>query len=84
MAKPLFDAMVKNGSYKDRDGNEKARWLKIGTVFEGDKGLSMILDCVPVGVVAPVWVSFFQVKEKGQQAAQSQQSNDPYSESVPF
>lgn len=74
MAKPLFDAMVKNGSYKDRDGNEKARWLKIGTVFEGDKGLSMILDCVPVGVVGPVWVSFFPVKEKGQQ---QKQNNEP-------
>lgn len=82
MAKPMFDAMVKNGSYKDRDGNDKARWLKIGTVFENDKGLSMILDCVPVGVVAPVWVSFFPVKEKGQQS--QQQDNSPADDSVPF
>jgi hypothetical protein len=73
MSKLLFDAMVKTGTYKDRNGQEKGRWLKIGSVFEGEKGMSMILDCVPVGIPAPVWVKFFQPKEKQQQ----QQDNAP-------
>ena len=79
MAKPIYDAMVKNGTYKDRDGNEKSRWLKVGAVFEGEKGLSMILECVPVGATGPVWVSFFEVKER-----QSASNSASDGEGVPF
>jgi len=86
MSKLLFEAMVKTGTYKDRNGQEKGRWLKIGNVFEGEKGMSMILDCVPVGIPAPVWVSFFQPKEKQQQPQQQDNGNtdDPYAGNVPF
>ena len=66
MAKPVFEACVKVGSYKNKEGEEKAKWLKIGTVFESDKGYSLLLEAVPVGVPAPVWVSLFPIREKGQ------------------
>lgn len=60
MATPVFDAMYKSGSYVDNEGNTKGRYLKVGTVFQDDEGrMSMILDSVPVGAQAPVWVSFF-------------------------
>lgn len=84
MSKPVFDAMVKTGSYKDRDGNDKNRWLKIGSVFEGEKGLSMLLDCVPVGVQAPVWVSFFEIKPKGDRAQTDNSGRDDTESGIPF
>lgn len=66
MATPIFDAMYKASSYVDKDGNTKGRYTKVGTVFQNDEGqMSMILDAVPVGAQAPVWVSFFPKERRG-------------------
>lgn len=60
MAKPVFDAMYKSGTYVDRDGNEKGRYQKVGAIFQHEDGrMSMLLESIPVGAQAPVWVSFF-------------------------
>lgn len=57
---PVFEAAYKSSTYIDSEGNTKGRYTKIGTVFQDDEGrMSMILDAVPVGAQAPVWISFF-------------------------
>jgi hypothetical protein len=69
-----FDAMVKAGSYTDNQGSEKTRWLKVGAVFENEKGLYMKLEALPVGV--PEWngfISFFEPKPRDGQAARRPQ-----------
>jgi len=76
MAKPVFEACVKTGTYK-KNGEDKPRWLKIGTVFEGDKGYSMLLECVPVGVQSPVWVSLFPIREKNNAAPSENYDDTP-------
>lgn len=59
------DAMVATGEYEDRDGNKKTNWLKIGTLFENDEGKqTMLLEAVPVGITGPVWVKFFEKKQR--------------------
>jgi hypothetical protein len=56
MAKRKFDVCV-----ADRSG-DKTYWRKIGVVLEGDKGLSLKLEAVPVGWDG--WASFFEPKAK--------------------
>lgn len=55
------DAVATIGTYTDRNGTEKKRYLKIGVLFESDEGrLSLKLDAIPV---CPGWsgfVSFFE------------------------
>jgi hypothetical protein len=40
--KKTHDITVITGSYKDRDGNEKKRYTKIGSLFTTDKGRTKI------------------------------------------
>lgn len=37
------------GSYKDREGNDKKRYLDIGVVLETQNGLMLKLEAIPVG-----------------------------------
>lgn len=63
--KRIYDLVHANGNYKDRDGNEKTRWLKSGAVFEKEGGnLVLKLDAVPV--VSEGWFQLFKVEEASQ------------------
>lgn len=48
-AKLRYEVLAKTGTYQDKDGNDKSRYLKIGVVLQGDKGFSLKLESVPVG-----------------------------------
>jgi hypothetical protein len=63
--KKLYDAVVTTGTYKDKQGQEKKRYMNVGKVFEGDKGLSLLLEAIPLGITGPVWVNFYEPKESG-------------------
>lgn len=63
MSSLKFKVMYKNGEY-EQNGEKKGRWIQVGSVFENDRGLSMILDVVPVGATAPVFLSFFEPKPR--------------------
>jgi len=62
MAVLKFEVMAKNGSYKDRNGNDKVRWHKMGNCFETEKGLSIKIDSTPVGWDG--WISLFEPRPK--------------------
>lgn len=65
MATKKYDAVATIGKYTDRQGNEKKRYINIGTVFENDEGhLSLKLDSVPVSPEWSGWVSFFEPKAR--------------------
>lgn len=65
MATKKFDAVATIGKYTDRQGNEKKRYINVGSVFESDEGhLSLKLDAVPVGQEWSGWISFFVPKER--------------------
>lgn len=63
-AQATHDLVIKNGEYQDHmSGETKARWLNIGTLFtHDDGGLSLKLDCVPIGV--PEWQGWVKVYPK--------------------
>lgn len=60
-----YDAVCTIGKYTDRQGNEKKRYVTVGSVFEDEQGrLSLKLDAVPVGQEWSGWVSFYEPKAK--------------------
>jgi hypothetical protein len=72
MATLKFEAVASLG----KDKNGKMRYQKVGAVFESDKGLSLKLDCLPVG--APDWngwISFYP--PKGRQESKPEQDPAP-------
>jgi hypothetical protein len=74
----LYDLVVKTGSYNDRQGNEKARWLTVGSMMEkdGNKFIMLHRTFNPAGVPDlsgkgsdSVLVSMFEPKERDQGGA---------------
>lgn len=89
MAKKVYDAAVSTGSYTDRDGNEKKRWVNVGAVFEHDGGgLSLKLETVPVGKDWSGWISFFVPKEREasppREAPKANGYQPQFDEEIPF
>lgn len=41
MAKKLYNLSVANGTYKNKEGQDKNSYVNIGAVFQGDDGVSM-------------------------------------------
>ena len=73
-AQVTHNLCVKTGEYTTTDGEEKKRWLRIGSVFRHDDGgTSIKLDAVPVGLPNwDGWVSVFK-NDQGGQGVQPQQ-----------
>jgi hypothetical protein len=64
-SRKTHDAVATVGTYKDRNGNEKKRYINIGSVFTDDEGRqSLKLDSVPVTPEWSGWVSFYEPKER--------------------
>jgi hypothetical protein len=61
MATLKFEAVASVG----KDKNGKTKYQKVGAVFESDKGLSLKLDCLPVGCPEwNGWISLYVPKDK--------------------
>ncbi len=67
MARKVYDVVAVIGTYTNRNGEEKKRYLTVGAVFESDRGLSMKLEAIPVGGEFNGWLSFFEPKERDEQ-----------------
>jgi single-stranded DNA-binding protein len=70
--KKIFDAVATIGKYKDRQGNEKKRYVNVGSVFQDDQGrMSLKLEAMPVGPEWSGWLAFYEPKQ--QDGIQTQQ-----------
>lgn len=69
---------------KGRD--DKTYWTRIGTAFQGDKGIQLIFDALPLpDSEGRVVANLFEPRESnGGQRQQSRQTEDELSDSVPF
>lgn len=75
----VYDVVATVGKRKDG----KPNYVKVGVVLEGDKGLSMKLETLPMGNEWNGWLNFYEPKPRnGEQSAQ-QSSADP-SDPIPF
>jgi hypothetical protein len=73
MAKVIGDVVFPSGKYI-KDGEEKTRWIRCGTLLETDKGMRIKLDCIPV-VTDPsgMWFSVFEKEEAPRPVQQAPQ-----------
>lgn len=67
MATKRYDVVAVTGSYIDRNGVEKRRYMNCGAVFETEKGLSLKLEAIPVGFDG--WFQLYQPRTEQQQPA---------------
>lgn len=74
----IYEVTVKAGTYQ-KDGQEKVRYQRIGSVIETKKGQMLKLDQVPLvegGWTG--WAYLFTPKEGDQKFAPAKQSNDGF------
>lgn len=81
-AKLKFDVVAVIGKYTDAGGNEKSRYLRIGAVLEGERGMSLKLDSVPVGWDGYAYLN--EPRDKPQERAQAPRSRRAEQDDVPF
>ena len=78
-----YEVMASTGSYTDKNGQEKRRWMKCGIVMNTKTGgLALKLEAVPVG--SDGWFSLFEPKAKDEQPRQRQASIADEEDSAPF
>jgi len=75
-AKRTHDVVATVGRYKDQSGEEKKRYVNVGSAFTDEQGrISIKLETVPVTPDWSGWLSLYPVKDKEQR--QERPSNRP-------
>ena len=89
-----FNVCVKR-TYTTKQGEEKTSWPRIGVAFEGDKGISGIIEMIPAGAWDGRFV-LFDAEDSGQQpqpqrqaparaaAPASAPAGDDFNDDLPF
>ena len=60
-----YDVVAIVGKRRD----DKPNYVRVGAVFETERGLSMKLDAIPAGNEWNGWLSFFEPQSRTQQAS---------------
>lgn len=68
-----MDLIAVVGEYKNSAGETKKRFVKVGSLFNSDKGQSIKIDAVPIGFDG--WLSVKEPYENGEKPAR--QSSSP-------
>jgi len=81
----IYEVTVRAGTYQ-KDGQEKVRYQRIGSVIETKKGPMLKLDQVPLVEGGwEGWAYLFTPKEGDQKFAPAKQSNDGFpDDDMPF
>lgn len=67
-----FDLVFSGEKYKDRNGDEKTRFINVGAVFERDDGtMCLKIETLPIGFTG--WLNMFEPREREQQTQQRPQ-----------
>lgn len=74
----VYDVVATVGKRKDG----KPNYVKVGAVLEGDKGLSMKLETLPMGNEWNGWLNFYEPKPRD--SAPRRDDDPPHDGEVPF
>jgi hypothetical protein len=77
----VYDVVAIVGKRKD----DKPNYVKVGAVFQNDKGMSMKLDSIPAGGEWNGWLNFFEPKERSSAtSAAIEREAASFSDDTPF
>lgn len=81
----IYEVTVRSGTYQ-KDGQEKVRYQRIGSVIETKKGPMLKLDQVPLVEGGwQGWAYLFPPKDDSQKGVPQKQSNDGFpDDDMPF
>ncbi len=84
MARKRYDVVAVTGTYTDRQGNERRRYLNCGAVFETEKGLSLKLEAIPVG--SEGWFMLFEPRPQDREESSRRQetADEEFQDDIPF
>jgi len=74
LSKVVYEVVAVTGKYTNRDGVEKSRYVKCGIILQGEKGLSMKLESIPM--VSDGWFQLYEPKPRSEQAAPAPVADD--------
>lgn len=77
-AEYMGDVCTITGKYKDQQGNEKNRYLKVGAWFDNEGRISVKLEAIPLpDEKGSVWLSLFIKQDNQQDNNNNRQQNNP-------
>lgn len=83
MSKKQYDVVAVTGTYTDKNGVEKKRYLNCGVVIRTDKGFSLKMECYPVG--GDGWFMLFEPRNNTEQKpAPASAPNPEFDDDLPF
>lgn len=52
------DVLAANGEYVDQQGQQKTRWIRVGTMLKNDQSgqTAIKMDCLPIGAEFDGWL----------------------------
>tara|TARA_R110000744_G_scaffold187580_1_gene307023 strand:- start:907 stop:1185 length:279 start_codon:yes stop_codon:yes gene_type:complete len=91
--KKIRDIVAVTGTYKDSEGNDKNRYSNCGSLLKAEDGrLAIAWDGVPDSAILhaatqgkdTLWLSLFEIRDKGQQQPAQQVQQPSQGEDIPF
>jgi hypothetical protein len=92
--KKIKNLLASNGTYINKDGEEKSRWVTVGGLFEDGNKTTIKIDSIPVGGNWNGWLTLVdpdqheksQRQTQGQPRQQSRQGSgfDDMPDDIPF
>jgi hypothetical protein len=80
----IYEVTVRAGTYQ-KDGQEKVRYQRIGSVIETKKGPMLKLDQMPLVEGGwQGWAYLFEPREEGQKTEPSKPRDDFMDDRIPF
>lgn len=67
-SKKVYDVIAVTGEYQNNFGETKKRYQKCGVVFQGERGLSMKLEALPVGNEWNGWLFLAEPRDNREQS----------------
>ena len=81
-AKLKYEVIAVTGKYKDKEGNEKSKWLKCGVVLQTDKGFSLKLEAIPIG--SDGWFSLREPQKKESSQSAQRPTEPEFDDDLPW
>jgi len=84
MATKIGDIMFPTGTYI-KDGEEKTQWSKCGVVLNTDRGMTIKLDLMPVGIEKNGgWFKVFEDTNEPKATPAPAKASPPLKDDLPF